>query len=188
MPESSSTNDRIEKALERVVAGEDLESVVDSLIQQTVPDTTPEARQVEEEEARLFDRESQLALISHIRLTVEKQKLSVRKLELENRRIELRNDQLSQNRSEREKYAKKIYRIVISWLVCVGLFLFLQGFSNGTTKFFELPTSALITAMGTTTASVLGIFIIVTNYLFPGPGKIDKQKLRRRKPQPPPED
>lgn len=42
--------------------------------------------------------------------------------------------------------------------------LFMQGFS---VKGFALPDSVLMLLLGTTTANVIGLFIIVANYLFP---------------------
>ena len=74
-------------------------------------------------------------------------------------------DELVQNRTERKLYASRIFKLVCWWLAVIGLMLFLQGF--GGLIGFTLPASVLITAIGSTTATVIGIFLIVTRYLFP---------------------
>ena len=71
----------------------------------------------------------------------------------------------AQNRSERKTYAGRIFRLLIMWLCGVALILFLHGFSQFTS--FNVSDVVLMTLIGSTTASVVGIFIIVAKYLFP---------------------
>ena len=77
---------------------------------------------------------------------------------------EFRKDS-AQDRSERKTYAGRIFRLLIGWLCVVASILFLRGFFKFT--FFNLSDAVLMTLIGSTTASVVGIFIIVTKYLFP---------------------
>lgn len=70
-----------------------------------------------------------------------------------------------QDRTERLKYATASFRLVRGWLIVVGLVVFAQGFHS---RGFDLSGPVMIALLGSTTASVLGIFYIVANYLFPG--------------------
>jgi hypothetical protein len=75
---------------------------------------------------------------------------------------------LEQDIDERKKYANRNFWLTVVWLALINLILILQGFRVAIVGHsFELPTSVLLTAIGSTTASVVGIFLIVTNYLFP---------------------
>jgi hypothetical protein len=80
------------------------------------------------------------------------------------KRLRAKNKQRKQDRKERRKYAHRIFCLISSWLTCVLLMTMMDGFAwNG----FHLDRAVLITTIGTTTGSVLGVFLIVTNYLFP---------------------
>ena len=84
---------------------------------------------------------------------------------LENARITEFQKDSAQDRSERKTYAGRIFRLLIGWLCVVASILCLRGFSKLT--FFNLSDAVLMTLIGSTTASVVGIFIIVAKYLFP---------------------
>jgi len=83
----------------------------------------------------------------------------------------------NQNIEERKKYAHRTFCLISGWLSCVFLLLLLQGFGGipGVARFrFALDKTIIITVVGTTTASVLGIFIVVMHYLFPA--KVQDEK------------
>lgn len=65
--------------------------------------------------------------------------------------------------TQRIEFAKKIYLLSCIWLVLViGVVI-----ASGVTCLpFKLDNSVLITLLTTTTATVLGLFISVLNYLF----------------------
>lgn len=71
---------------------------------------------------------------------------------------------LRQDREERKRYAKRIYRLAVAWLVFVG-FLFL-GCGLG---WLNLSDSVLIALATTTTIKVLALLLYVTKYLFSSP-------------------
>lgn len=71
---------------------------------------------------------------------------------------------LQQDRVQRKQYADRLFRLVVVWLIVVGVMVFLHGFSDFP---FKLPVAVLNTLIGSTTASILGLFAIVANYLFP---------------------
>ncbi|GAB2190648.1 hypothetical protein MAH1_22560 [Sessilibacter sp. MAH1] len=64
---------------------------------------------------------------------------------------------------ERIKYANKIYRLSVIWLAVVILMVIANGIDIIP---FSLDNSVVITLLTTTTATVLGLFISVLNYLF----------------------
>lgn len=69
-----------------------------------------------------------------------------------------------QDIQERKTYARRIFCLLVAWLAVIGVILFLQAFRI---HFFSLPTSVLLTLIGSTTGGVVSIFLIVTRYLFP---------------------
>jgi uncharacterized membrane protein len=90
------------------------------------------------------------------------------KTDLDRQKAEVELIGAQQDIEERRKYAHRIFCLIVGWLIAVAAILFLQGFHDffcGIT--FNLPVSVLLATIGGTTASVLGIFIIVTKYLFP---------------------
>ena len=81
------------------------------------------------------------------------------------RREDLVNLQLEQDLTERKKYAGRIFWLVVGWIVAIFAVVVLQGFSAKTE--FSISDSVLMTLIGGTTINILGIFIVVANYLFP---------------------
>ena len=83
---------------------------------------------------------------------------------LENEKLRVEIDSLDQDRIERKTYAGRVFWLVVAWLSSIGIILLLQGFGF---KQFQLSDSVLLMLIGTTTGSVVGIFLIIANYLFP---------------------
>ena len=69
----------------------------------------------------------------------------------------------AQDRNQRKTYGSRLFWLIIIWLIVSGLIVLLQGFSFVP---FKLSVTVLTTLIGSTTASVLGLFAIVANYLF----------------------
>lgn len=84
------------------------------------------------------------------------------------KQLRAENKQRKQDRKERRKYANRVFFLISTWLGVMGIIVLCQGFSP---EGFKLDTPVLVTLVSTTTASVLGIFLIVANYLFPNPKK-----------------
>ncbi|MEL6469739.1 MAG: hypothetical protein AAFQ74_08430 [Cyanobacteria bacterium J06623_4] len=89
---------------------------------------------------------------------------------------------ISQDREERVKYAEKLFMLICSWLIAVLLILLGSGVSyqpsvseddgQAETSYvlsFELSDTVLLALIGGTTINVLGLFVIVANYLFNAP-------------------
>ena len=91
----------------------------------------------------------------------------------ENKRLEIENDGLKQDIAERKKYAHRIFCLISTWLASVLVIIFLDGFGSSATVLpwihlpFHLSEPVVLAIVGSTTLDVLGIFYIVTNYLFP---------------------
>jgi len=69
-----------------------------------------------------------------------------------------------QDREERVKYANRVFRLLLVWLLWMGAVVVAQGVGPLP---FHLAEAVIIALVGGTTASVIGIFLIVANYLFP---------------------
>lgn len=64
----------------------------------------------------------------------------------------------------RKEYAKRIFGLTCIWVGGIYILLLLQGFgTNG----FRLSDNVLLAAIGSTTANIVGVFLIVTRYFFP---------------------
>ena len=85
-----------------------------------------------------------------------------RERKLKNDILEGENAGDSQDRTQRKKFAEKIFNFVSIYMYLVFFVLILSGCEN---KFY-LSDSVLITLLGTTTANVIGVLIIVVTYLF----------------------
>ena len=66
-----------------------------------------------------------------------------------------------QDRVERKTYAKRYYKLAAIWVNGMMVLLILQGLG-----WINLDSKVLMMALGTTTANIIGILIVVANYLF----------------------
>lgn len=94
---------------------------------------------------------------------IELAKEQLREERLKNEALEEENRGDSQDRDQRKDFAERIYSFAAIYMFGVFVILFLSG--TETTN-FKLSDNVLITLLGTTTANVIGILIIVVTYLF----------------------
>jgi hypothetical protein len=94
----------------------------------------------------------------------EKKSLENDRLRAENERLRAEVDDLVQDRGQRKTYSDRLFWLVVCWLVGVGYIVLLHG--NQWIP-FQLSPAVLGTLIGSTTVSVIGLFVIVANYLFP---------------------
>ncbi len=87
------------------------------------------------------------------------------KLELDYERRRLENVGLAQDISARRKYAFRVFLLVIGWIIGIYLLLVFQGFRF---RSFHLSDNILLAAIGSTTANIIGILLIIVKYLFSG--------------------
>jgi hypothetical protein len=52
----------------------------------------------------------------------------------------------------------------VAWLLFIAMVVILDGFH---VRSFQLPSSVIITLIGSTTGAVIGIFLIIVRHLFP---------------------
>ncbi len=75
----------------------------------------------------------------------------------------IRNLMLRQILKHRGGYAFGIFVLVIIWLVGIFLILVCQGFAwHG----FHLDDSVLLAAIGSTTANIIGVLLIIVKFIF----------------------
>ena len=96
--------------------------------------------------------------------TVDVTAVEGEKIDRENERWEELKQDIRQDRDERKRYANRIYTLVCCWLASVLVVVLLQAVGHG---WFSLPEIVLTTLIGGTTTSVLGLFWVVSRYLFP---------------------
>lgn len=70
---------------------------------------------------------------------------------------------LKQDRFQRKQFAYFIFGFASVYMICVFTILFLKGFLQEDFALSDLVTNILL---GTTTANVLGVLIIVVTYFF----------------------
>ncbi len=92
----------------------------------------------------------------------DRAKKEQRDLSKERERAELKS--LRQDIEQRARYARQIFRLICTWLVALLGVLVFQGFGLSG---FKLSDSVLMTLIGGSTGSVLGLFLVVVRYLFP---------------------
>lgn len=67
----------------------------------------------------------------------------------------------------RNKYAPRLYKLTVWWIVAVLVLVIAAGFRLRVLgRDFILSDGVLMTLVGSTTATVLGLFAIVTRYYF----------------------
>lgn len=86
--------------------------------------------------------------------------LKIKEQELESLRI--KNEVERQDMSQRREYAERIFSMASIYLFFVCLILFLDGACYR----FNLSDTVLVTLLGTTTSTVLGVLYFVAKYLF----------------------
>jgi hypothetical protein len=91
------------------------------------------------------------------------------------RKAMLENDDTKQNIELREKYANKIFWLIVSWTIFVFALLLFEGLHIGRefigdklirTYKLDWDVEVVITIIGTTITQILGLMLIVLKYLF----------------------
>jgi len=72
-----------------------------------------------------------------------------------------------QNRKLRLKFSYKIYNLMICYLAYVAVIIYLNAVEEVP---LYISDNVIITMLGTTTATVVGLFYVVANYFFPKNG------------------
>ena len=91
----------------------------------------------------------------------------VKHIELEHKKEQVRstrihNDSDLQDMQQRKEFAEKIYQLVLGYMYFVGFIIFLSAMPNS----FFISETVIITLLGTTASTVIGLFYFVAKYLF----------------------
>lgn len=100
---------------------------------------------------------------------VQKLVLENKELELKNSKLELINTNIKQNIKLRKVFSWLIFSFMAFWMAFVGLYLMLAGYSV-----IQVSETVQVAIITTGTAQVIGIFLVVSYYLFPRPKHIDQ--------------
>lgn len=92
----------------------------------------------------------------------EENKLHFQKLEQELRTLKLGNENFKQDIELRRQHANKVFSFLIGWAIFVACILVMAA-----TPWLRFSNAVLITLLGTTTLQIIGIYLIVANYIFP---------------------
>lgn len=94
---------------------------------------------------------------------------SLERERLENDRLREAVKGLQQDTSERKRYALAFFLLSCVWILVITAILMLQGFGSfWFGRFpFKLSESVILAVIGSTTANVIGILLVVAKYLFP---------------------
>ena len=91
--------------------------------------------------------------------------------DLEQRKAEAQLQEQLEQIKHRRRYAGRIFVFVVAWIVAIFAVLLAEGWELWG---LDIADSVLVTLIGGTTVSVLGLFAIVANYFFPkGPPPSD---------------
>jgi hypothetical protein len=80
-------------------------------------------------------------------------------------KAQLEVEEFAQNIRERKKYARSIFWVILGWMVFVAGIIIACLWLFAVHKPI-LSDAVLITLLTTTTANVLGLFVLVVQYLF----------------------
>jgi hypothetical protein len=86
------------------------------------------------------------------------------KLDLDREHHKAEIQSFRQDVEQRKTYANRTFCLVVVWLAAIAVVVFLQGFKLSG---FSLDAGIVEALIGGTTTGVVGLFLIVTRYLFP---------------------
>lgn len=92
---------------------------------------------------------------------IDKHDIEARRQEARAKKIKNKGDE--QDIDMRKQYAEQIFALVSLYMFAVFFILILPGSPSS----FTMSDTVLVTLLGTTTANVIGVLVIVAKYLFP---------------------
>lgn len=82
-------------------------------------------------------------------------------------------ESLAQDTKARKEYAEKLFNLIQKWLYAIFFLMLAAGFlhegSPLSSLYFKLSDTVLVALITSTTATVIGLFIVVVNYIFHRP-------------------
>ena len=74
-------------------------------------------------------------------------------------------------REYRRKYSRRVFWVTCAWLVFTALLIVGTGFRNAA---FHLSDTVLVATLGSALAGVIGMFLVILNWLYPRDKSGDK--------------
>ncbi len=71
-----------------------------------------------------------------------------------------------QDTDERRRFASRIFSLTCAWLTIVLLVVLADGFGTAGLIPFRLPDAVVLGLIGSTTVNIIGVLLVVANYLF----------------------
>ncbi len=71
---------------------------------------------------------------------------------------------LAQDTRQRKLFAERIFWLLCAWIFGMFAVVILQGFQL---DMFRLSDTVLLALIGSSTVNIIGVFLVVVNYLFP---------------------
>lgn len=111
-----------------------------------------------------------------------------KKQQLEDREHEAHVSGIEQYHKNRKRYTGRIFWLMVAWMVCVLAILVASGIARPEQPegrdlawhdwlvSFELSEAILLALIGSTSANVIGLFVIVARFLFPRDGADERTK------------
>ena len=91
--------------------------------------------------------------------------LSSKRVAVKQQQSELRG--YNQDTDERKRFASRIFTLTCAWLTIVMLVVLANGFGTAGLIPFRLSDPIVLGLIGSTTLNIVGVFVVVANYLFP---------------------
>ena len=91
--------------------------------------------------------------------------LGIQVVALQKQISELRS--YDQDTEERKRFALRIFILTCIWLTIVMLVVLANGFGTAGLIPFRLSDPIVLGLIGSTTLNIVGVFLVVANYLFP---------------------
>jgi hypothetical protein len=79
------------------------------------------------------------------------------------------------DRTQRETYAKRVFFLVLGWIILIFVLLLFQGFGP-IVHYNPLSDKVLLALITSTTINLIGTLIIVLKYIFRAPAKPTSRK------------
>jgi hypothetical protein len=82
------------------------------------------------------------------------------------KRNDLNLQSIELNLQHRKQYARSLFFLLVFWLIALLVAVFFQAFGAWG---FKLSDAVLIALLSTSTVNIVGLYMVVAKYIFPGP-------------------
>ena len=103
-----------------------------------------------------------------------KEQLEQQQIETTNQRNRSRflREEQEHIREYRRRYSSRVFWVTCLWLIFTAALIVATGFKQ---NFFHLSDTVLVAALGSALAGVIGMFLVILNWLYPRSDKDEKK-------------